>query len=271
MAKSKFEYVRQYEDEDKLLPNCWIVIRIDGKGFHKFSDAHNFIKPNDSRALHLMNKAADVVMKEFKEVILAYGQSDEYSFVFRKETNLYGRRKSKLISTIVSLFASSYVYYWGEFFGEKKLQNPPAFDGRAVLYPTIKNIRDYLSWRQADCHINNLYNTCFWKLVQDAGMSKSLAEERLRGTLSSDKNELLFTMFTINYNKLPEMYRKGTLLFRQKMEETIIRTSAVPMSNGTVENNSFTKVVSRVTTLHCDIIGDQFWQEHSDIFGNSLS
>ena len=37
MAKSKFEYVRGMEQEDKLLPNTWIVVRIDGKGFHKFS------------------------------------------------------------------------------------------------------------------------------------------------------------------------------------------------------------------------------------------
>ena len=35
MAKSKFEYVKQFETEDKCLPNCWIVVRIDGKGFHR--------------------------------------------------------------------------------------------------------------------------------------------------------------------------------------------------------------------------------------------
>ena len=27
------------------------------------------------------------------------------------------------------------------------------FDGRVVLYPTEKNLRDYLSWRQADCKL----------------------------------------------------------------------------------------------------------------------
>ena len=36
MAKSKFEYVKQFETEDKCLPNCWIVVRIDGKGFHRY-------------------------------------------------------------------------------------------------------------------------------------------------------------------------------------------------------------------------------------------
>ena len=43
MAKSKFEYVRNFEQEDKLLPNTWIVVRIDGKGFHKFSGTYVFI------------------------------------------------------------------------------------------------------------------------------------------------------------------------------------------------------------------------------------
>lgn len=36
MAKSKFEYVRTFEFEDKCLQNCWIVVRLDGRSFHKF-------------------------------------------------------------------------------------------------------------------------------------------------------------------------------------------------------------------------------------------
>lgn len=35
-----------------------------------------------------MNKAAKCVMKEFEDVVLGYGQSDEYSFVFRRETEV---------------------------------------------------------------------------------------------------------------------------------------------------------------------------------------
>ena len=53
---------------------------------------HNYIKPNDDRALDLMSKAAETVMEEFKDIVLAYGQSDEYSFVFKKTTNVYNRR-----------------------------------------------------------------------------------------------------------------------------------------------------------------------------------
>lgn len=43
MAKSKFEYVKQFEAEDKCLPNCWIVIRVDGKCFHRFVNGHHVL------------------------------------------------------------------------------------------------------------------------------------------------------------------------------------------------------------------------------------
>ena len=74
----------------------------------------------------------------------------------------------------------------------------PSFDGRVVQYPSTQNIRDYLSWRQADCkldsstlsptqadhdrqgHINNLYNTAFWALVQKGDLGTTEAEQLLK-------------------------------------------------------------------------------------------
>ena len=35
MACSRFEYVKRFERDDRLLPGCWIVLRIDGRGFTK--------------------------------------------------------------------------------------------------------------------------------------------------------------------------------------------------------------------------------------------
>jgi tRNA(His) guanylyltransferase len=39
---------------------------------------HNFDKPNDLKALGVMNKAAIEVMKNIRDITIAYGQSDEY-------------------------------------------------------------------------------------------------------------------------------------------------------------------------------------------------
>ena len=63
---------------------------------------------------------------------------------------------SKIMTTLASYFASCYVFHWSKFFQDTPLLYPPAFDGRVVLYPSNKNLRDYLSWRQADCTNCNL-------------------------------------------------------------------------------------------------------------------
>lgn len=47
-----------------------------------------------------------------------------------------------------------------------------------------------------------------------AGESKQDAQVALKGTSSGDKNELLFSRFGINYNEVPQRYRKGTTLYR---------------------------------------------------------
>lgn len=31
----RFEYVKAFEQPDVLLPNTWVVVRIDGRGFTK--------------------------------------------------------------------------------------------------------------------------------------------------------------------------------------------------------------------------------------------
>ncbi|CAH0404883.1 unnamed protein product [Chilo suppressalis] len=248
MAKSSFEYVKSFEIEDVLLPNTWIVVRLDGKCFHKFSDDHNFSKPNDIRALKLMNYAAFIVINEFNDLLMAYGQSDEYSFIFKKNSSLYKRRAAKLLTTVNSKFSSSYVYYWSKFFGDEKLKYPPTFDGRIILYPSEENLIDYMKWRQADVHINNLYNTTFWTLVLRGDLSPMQAEKRLCGTVSADKNEILFKEFNINYNNEPEIFKRGTLLIRK-----------------TLPDASNEKSYSIIVDTHCDMLKDKFWEEHANL------
>jgi tRNA(His) guanylyltransferase len=46
----------------------------------RFSDKYAFEKPNDRRALELMNGAAKALMAELPDIIIAYGVSDEYRY-----------------------------------------------------------------------------------------------------------------------------------------------------------------------------------------------
>jgi tRNA(His) guanylyltransferase len=141
------------------------------------------------------------------------------------------------VSLVTSCFTGSYVRGWPQFLEDVPLQATPLFDGRAVCYPTDTALRDYLSWRQADTHINTQYNTCYWALVK-GGKTPGEAQDVLKvgpprergvqhlprqspgatammllllqGTQTDFKNELLFSQFGINYNDLPPAFRKAS-------------------------------------------------------------
>lgn len=64
-----------------------------------------------------MNRAATHVVASIPEIVVAYGVSDEYSFVFHRTADLFERRAAKLVSTVVSLFTAAYVALWPVVFG----------------------------------------------------------------------------------------------------------------------------------------------------------
>ena len=54
MANSRFQYVKKFELSDALLPDTYLVARLDGHRFTKFTAEHGYTKPNDERGLLLM-------------------------------------------------------------------------------------------------------------------------------------------------------------------------------------------------------------------------
>ena len=63
----------QHSSLKQLSPSVWTCWML-----RRFADEHGFLKPNDHRALGLMNRCGELVMKEYGDVVIAYGQSDEY-------------------------------------------------------------------------------------------------------------------------------------------------------------------------------------------------
>ncbi|KAK6922401.1 Thg1 C-terminal domain, partial [Dillenia turbinata] len=280
------DYVDYFLIKDKLIPSTWIVVRIDGCHFHRFSEVHEFEKPNDERALNLMNACAVSVLEEFQDIVFSYGVSDEYSFLLKKDSQFYQRcgrlafslspslqkhcipnglkaflfisleltpencTCSEIVSLIVSFFSSNYAMNWKKFFPQKELKYPPSFDGRAVCYPSSEIVRDYLAWRQVDCHINNQYNTCFWMLVK-SGKRKSEAQNILKGTQAKEKNDLL-QQFGIAYDTLPLMFRRGS---------SMSKGEGAMHGYGIVTGSSQKYVVVK----HCNIIERDFWEAHPEI------
>ena len=77
------------------------------------------------------------ILKSLGDCVLAIGESDEYSFVFKRQAKLFNRRREKILTTIVSQFSAMYVFYWPQFM-KTLLKYPPSFDGRIVVYPTYQ-------------------------------------------------------------------------------------------------------------------------------------
>ncbi|CAG8948997.1 hypothetical protein HYFRA_00002125 [Hymenoscyphus fraxineus] len=228
-----------------------------------------------------MNAAAKAVLVDLSDIIIGYGISDEYSFVFHKSCALFERRASKLVTTIVSTFTAHYIHQWGNFFPDQPLTVPlPGFDGRAVVYPSVENLRDYMSWRQVDCHINNLYNTTFWALIQQGGLDAKDAEKELAGSLAADKNEILWKKFKINYNNEPEIYKKGSVVLRDyelvepgaapEIQEEALAKGAeqVALSKTQEEKDRKRRAKARIAVQHVDIIKDEFWQRRPWLLSN---
>lgn len=201
-------------------------------------------------------------------MVLISGQSDEFSFIFSPFSQLFNRRQNKLISLIVSSFSSAYVFNWTKYFSDSRLNYPPSFDARCVLYPDEKTILDYLKWRQVDCHINNLYNTTFYALTQQyvnysindgsivltplkSNLPARTPQEAvvdLKGTLAKDKHDIMFLKYNINYNNELEQFKKGSLLILD--------------ADQTKSKKKIEKCDAIITSLCLDVIKGDFWEKN---------
>lgn len=56
----------------KILSFNWFYI------FSRFGELHELEKPNDEKALNLMNDCATAVLEEYPDIVFSYGFGDEY-------------------------------------------------------------------------------------------------------------------------------------------------------------------------------------------------
>lgn len=104
-------------------------------------------------------------------------------------------------------------------------------------------------------------------------MSNTDAERELHGTVSSDKNEILFKRFGINYNNEDEMFKKGSVVYRQyQLEDPKPESKSrhgdddeAPMDESKISRAQQDKLrklrrKAQVVVDHVDIIKDEFWE-----------
>ncbi len=187
---------REYFHGLTVLPGAWTVLRLDGRGFSRFTEQH-FDKPFDARFADLMVTTAQTLMTELG-ARYAYTESDEISLLLHPGFGLFGRSVEKLVSISAGIASAAFTHAAGE---------PAHFDSRLWLGTTVADGADYVSWRQSDAARCALNGWCYWTL-RNAGQSRRQATGALDGTSTADKNELLFR-HGINFNELPAWQRRG--------------------------------------------------------------
>ncbi|MEU7824393.1 tRNA(His) guanylyltransferase Thg1 family protein [Catellatospora sp. NPDC049133] len=196
---------REYFHGLTLLPGAWTVLRLDGRGFSRFTERH-FDKPFDERFGEHMVTTATALLTELG-ARYAYTESDEISLLLPPGFDLFGRGVEKLVSISAGIASATFTHAAGV---------PAHFDSRVWLGVSVADVADYFSWRQSDASRCALNGWCYWTL-RKTGLSRSQATRALDGATTSGKNELLY-QHGINFNELPAWQRRGIGLWWEAFE-----------------------------------------------------
>ena len=193
----KYEYVtRSY-----LVNRIPIIIRIDGKAFHRFTRGFN--KPCDIIFMESMKKTTVELCKQVQGTVMGYTQSDEISLVLMNTSNKnselwFNNNLSKIISVSASIATVEFNKAFMDLGVQYELDNnvlfdnkknnckysskymTANFDSRAFNIPR-EEIINYFIWRQRDCQknaVNSAARTIF-SHKQILGLNQKQLKEKM--------------------------------------------------------------------------------------------
>jgi tRNA(His) 5'-end guanylyltransferase len=192
-----------YEDALRLyLPRrSYIVVRIDGRGFHTFT--RNLERPYCRSLAQALDTAALALAAEMMGCKFAFGQSDEYSFLatdFETESARmwFDGNVQKIASVSASIFTAAFAR---AFASEQRA----TFDARVLLIPQASEVEKYFIWRQLDASANSLNMLA----------SAHYGHEELLGKTEAQKHDLLHAK-GLNWAKEPTDFKRGRVVRRSE-------------------------------------------------------
>lgn len=203
--------IRIYETSHdfSVLPNIYMVARIDGRGFTRLTKKeHSFEKPFDERFRDLMVETVKHLMNSGFKVLYAYTESDEISLLFDIHEDVFSRKLRKYNSILAGEASAKFSLLLGDI---------GAFDCRISQLPRTKDVVDYFRWRHEDAHRNALSAHCYW-LLRKKGKTARQATREIEGKSTSFKNELLFQN-GINFNEIPSWQKRGIGMYWQTFDK----------------------------------------------------
>ena len=245
--KDKCNYYRDLTDY-RLMPNCYIMVMIDGKNFSKLVK-NKFEKPFDDWFISTMDKTATHLCKEIQNCICAFVQSDEISLIIKDNTltsSPFDGRLCKLQSVIPSIATS--------FFNKELIKrnliagmsvdditNMPdyCFDCKAWTVPTVNDAMAWMLYRQIDCIRNSKQQFAQTYMPHKALVNKdtdeqiTLCMEQTKNDWNAIENNKKYgrLFYKINVNKLTpdgvEYTRREWIAKSEQLTDDNIRTEFI--------------------------------------------
>lgn len=219
----RMKHFEKIETSDKFIPNLPIYVRLDGRGFSKFTKG--MARPYDERMSNLMLATSQYLLKEFN-ASLSYVQSDEISLIIHNTYEspcTFDGKKQKLCSTLAASASAFFSLNYFKYFQEELDLNKrlPTFDCRLFNLPSWDEAANAILWRYLDAKKNSVQ-----MLAQSVFSHKELQglnESVVKDKLKTDKN--------IVWEDYPEFFKYGVLSKSQSFEisEGVIRNRVVSL------------------------------------------
>lgn len=226
-----------YEEipKTRLMRRCPVVIRIDGKAFHTFTQG--FKRPFDDVLIKTMQETAKYLCENIQGCQLAYTQSDEISLLLidyqRFETSAWFDYE---IQKMCSISASMATMEFNRRFRDNveewvmsskiheeldldtieqlyKLQDAYIeADGKGAMFDTRvfnipkEEVTNYFYWRQLDASRNSI------QMVGQANFS----HKELQYKSCNDIQDMLMVQRGINWNDFPTYQKRGSCVIKEK-------------------------------------------------------
>lgn len=229
-----------YEDRTKtfLMRRMITIIRLDGKGFSKFTK--NLNKPFDDGFSEDMDNTARFLCENIEGVKFAYTQSDEISLVLTDFDGLdtqawFDYNVQKMVSISASLATAKFNQLRlgrvqnGVFANEIELHPKLAmFDTRVFQVPNIEEMVNAILLRQQDCTRNSV----------SMAASACFSHKSLEGKTGNEKQEMLFSEKNINWNDYKPKYKRGSIISKKIVTITGGNGEPVQRNKWIVDDNT---------------------------------
>lgn len=200
----------------RLMPNCPIYARIDGRAFHTF--CRGLRNPYSKAFIQAMQDTCKYLVKE-TTAVLGYVQSDEISLGWTDSQHCpFDGRVQKLESVLASMASAAFVRYiyretahgayshgMAEMMEKIEIGPIPCFDCRVFNVPSKEELANAFLWRENDAIKNSI-----------SGMSLHFySHKELQGKNSDEKIHMMRMKGYCFYDDTEEAFLRGTFWQRE--------------------------------------------------------